>query len=101
MATDFSEKRSFYRMPVECQLEYDENGHHETRIGYVKNLSGDGILFHADHPIPVGTEMHITVKAGSSLTPPLEAEIEVIRCELTDDEDIFAIAATMKETDAS
>ncbi len=41
MGHDFSEKRTFYRMPVECQLEYTENGHDETRTGHVKNISGD------------------------------------------------------------
>ena len=95
MSHDFSEKRSFYRMPVECQLEYTENGNEETRTGHVKNISGDGILFQTDHAIGMGTEMTIIVKAGSNLTPPLHATIEVIRCSLTDD-DSYEVAATMK-----
>ena len=95
MKHDFAEKRSFYRMPVECQLEYTENGHPETRTGHVKNISGDGLLFHTDHAIGMGTEVDIIVKAGSNLTPPLHATIEVIRCHLSDDES-FEIAATMK-----
>jgi len=96
MGIDFSEKRSFFRMPVECQLEYTENGHDETRTGHVKNLSGDGILFQTDHAINIGTEMTIIVKAGSNLTPPLHATVEVIRCNLTED-DSYEVAATMKE----
>lgn len=95
MGHDFSEKRSFYRMPVECQLEYTENGQDETRTGHVKNISGDGVLFHTDHAVNIGTEMNIIVKAGSNLTPPLHATIEVIRCNLTD-EDSFEVAASMK-----
>jgi len=95
MSHDFSEKRSFYRMPVECQLEYTENGNEETRTGHVKNISGDGILFQTDHAVGVGTEMNIIVKAGSNLTPPLHATIEVIRCNITDDES-YEVAATMK-----
>lgn len=95
MKHDFAEKRSFYRMPVECQLEYTENGHSEARTGHVKNISGDGILFHTDRAIGMGTEVEIIVKAGSNLTPPLHASIEVIRCNLTDDES-FEVAATMK-----
>lgn len=95
MRNDFSEKRSFYRMPVECQLEYTANGNDETRTGHVKNISGDGILFHTDSAINVGVEMSIIVKAGSNLTPPLHATIEVIRCSLTDD-DSYEVAATMK-----
>jgi len=95
MAHDFSEKRSFFRMPVECQLEYTEIGHDEVRTGHVKNISGDGILFQISHAVNVGTEMNIIVKAGSNLTPPLHASIEVIRCQLTDD-DSYEVAATMK-----
>lgn len=95
MRNDFSEKRSFYRMSVECQLEYTENGNEETRTGHVKNISGDGILFQTDNSITVGTEMTIIVKAGSNLTPPLHATIEIIRCSLTDDES-YEVAATMK-----
>ena len=99
MATDFSEKRNFYRMAVECQLEYTEAGQAETRIGHVKNLSGNGILFQTDHAINIGAEMEIVVKTGSNLTPPLHAMIEVIRCDLTED-DSYEVAATMKdETD--
>lgn len=96
MAIDFSEKRNFYRMCVECQLEYTEKGRDETRTGHVKNLSGSGILFQTDHAINVGTEMDIIVKTGSNLTPPLYATIEVIRCSLTEDES-YEVAATMKE----
>lgn len=95
MRNDFSEKRSFYRMSVECQLEYTENENDETRTGHVKNISGDGILFQTDSPITVGSEMTIIVKAGSNLTPPLHATIEIIRCSLTDDES-YEVAATMK-----
>lgn len=96
MGHDFSEKRSFFRMPVECQLEYTENGQDETRTGHVKNLSGDGILFHTDRAVNIGTEMNIIVKAGSNLTPPLHATIEVIRCSMTEDES-YEIAAAMKQ----
>lgn len=95
MRNDFSEKRGFYRMCVECQLEYTEKGNDETRTGHVKNISGDGILFHTDSAVTVGTEMNIIVKAGSNLTPPLHATIEIIRCNLTDD-DSYEVAATMK-----
>ena len=97
MATDYSEKRNFYRMSVESQLEYNEVGNQETRIGYVKNLSGDGLLFYSDHAITIGAELEITVNPGSSMTQPLQARVEVVRCDITDDADIFAIAATMKD----
>ncbi|TNF37479.1 MAG: PilZ domain-containing protein [Gammaproteobacteria bacterium] len=83
MALDYSEKRNFFRMNLDCSMEYSVNGSGAKKSGVVRNLSGDGILFIADQHVAPGTEVHISITPENSVTPPLNVTVEVLRCDRT------------------
>jgi len=84
MATDYSEKRNFFRMNMDCDMEYSINGSAETKCGMMKNLSGDGVLFITDQQIAPGSEIQLAITPENSVTPPLNVTVEVLRCDPTD-----------------
>jgi len=81
MATDYSEKRNFFRMNLECIADYTINGSGNRKSGVVSNLSGDGISIIADQSVTPGTEVRVSIKPENDVTPPLEVVMEVLRCE--------------------
>jgi len=86
MATDYSEKRNFFRMNIECNAEYIVNGSGNRKSGFVSDLSGDGISLIADQSVEPGTEVRVSIQPENSVTPPLDVVMEVIRCEQQDQE---------------
>jgi hypothetical protein len=80
MTTDYSEKRNFFRMHLDCDMEYSLNGSDEKRCGIMKNLSGDGVLFLAEQEIEPGSEIYIAITPENTVTPPLSVTVEVLRC---------------------
>lgn len=81
MALDYSEKRNFFRMNIDCSMEYTVNGSGAKKCGTVKNLSGDGILFMADQAMKPGTEIHVSITPENTVTPPLNVTVEILRCD--------------------
>lgn len=86
MATDYSEKRNFFRMNLECIAEYTINGSGNKKSGVVSDLSGDGISLIADQSVEPGTEVRVSIQPENEVTPALEVVMEVIRCEQKDPE---------------
>lgn len=80
MALDYSEKRDFFRMNLDCNMEYSVNGSGNKLCGHIKNLSGSGISFITDMAITAGTEVAVSIKPENPITPPLDLTVEVIRC---------------------
>ena len=86
MSLDYSEKRDFFRMNMNCGMEYTINGSGVRKSGLMKNLSGDGVLIEIDQQVEPGTEVRLSIKPEKSLTPPLDVTIEVLRCDKNDPE---------------
>jgi len=86
MLTDYSEKRNFFRMNLECDAEYTINGSGNQKSGKVSDLSGDGISIIADQSVKPGTEVRVSIRPENDVTPPLEVIMEVLRCEEQDAE---------------
>lgn len=86
MSTDYSEKRDFFRMNMDCTMEYSINGSGNKQQGLMKNLSGDGLSFLVDQEMAPGTEVSISIKPENTVTPPLDVVVEVLRCHAADDE---------------
>lgn len=84
MAIDYSEKRNFFRMNLDCNAEYVINGSGLSKYGKVTNLSGDGISIIADQSVEPGTEVKICITPENDVTPPLDVVMEVLRCEQQD-----------------
>ncbi len=86
MLTDYSEKRNYFRMNLDCNAEYIVNGSGTSKLGTVTNLSGDGISLITDESVTPGTEVKILIKPENDVTPPLDVVMEVLRCEQHDGE---------------
>ncbi|MDH5471782.1 MAG: PilZ domain-containing protein [Gammaproteobacteria bacterium] len=94
MSLDYSEKRNYFRMNMNCNMEYSINGSGVKKSGLMKNLSGDGALIQIDQNVEPGTEVHLSIKPEKSLTPPLDVTIEVLRCD-RNDPDHYEIAGNI------
>ena len=94
MTTDYSEKRNFFRMNIECNAEYTINGSGNKKLGFVSNLCGNGISIIADESVEPGTQVRISIQPENEVTPPLDVIMEVIRCE-QQDQDNYLLAGNI------
>ncbi len=76
---DFAEKRSFQRMAVNGPVRFRINGDQEVSTGRVVNLSGNGLLIAFDRELPVDVRMAVLITPSQTITPPLAAEVDVLR----------------------
>ncbi len=101
---EYIEKRDYIRMEVDCAARIELDGI-EPLSAIVKDLSATGVLLWVDTKIPSGSVGTVSILPGKNITPPLSAEIEIIRCEpLSNDPTTFAAACSIKEilkTDAA
>ncbi len=89
---DYSEKRNFQRMALDCSMEYQSENESQTHQGKVINLSAKGVLFIATDEISAGEKLKLTLTPVHDITPPMLADIVVARCD-KQSEDEFQIAA--------
>jgi hypothetical protein len=89
---DYNEKRNYPRMAIDCPANFkvvDGSG----GGAIVKNLSGGGLLMFIDHEIEAGSEMQIEIKPVNDITPPMVADVRVLRCSPAEDrEGEFSVA---------
>ena len=92
---DADEKRNHIRLNLDCDLTYKLVDSDQIYHGRCTSLSGAGVSFVSELPFQAGKGLEIHVHPKNSLTPPMTAFIEAVRCtEL--DEGNFEIAATIK-----
>jgi hypothetical protein len=77
---DHAESRTFIRMDVSCEMTYKFPDSDQSYVGTCLNLSGSGVLFTADRVLEAGAALEVTISPENSLTPPMKAYVEVIRC---------------------
>lgn len=94
MPTDYSEKRNFFRMNLDCTMEYSVNGSGEKKSGVVKNLSADGVSLLITQKLDPGTEIQMSITPENPITPPLDVTVEVLRCDAVDAND-YEIAGSI------
>lgn len=94
---DYSEKRDYIRMTIDCKVSYKEIGSNEYKTGDSKNLSGKGLLFSTDREIKIGTLLDIDVTSANDITPPLAAIVEVVRIEMMEPDMRYEIGCLIKE----
>lgn len=97
--TDYSEKRSYRRLKVECAIYYKMTDMEveEEDIGQLENLSGRGLMFIAEKGVPMNSELEIRVEPGNDLTPPLHALVQVVRMEKQRRGQSYEIGAVIRE----
>ncbi len=98
--TDYTEKRSYRRVQVECAIYYKmlDTEIEEEEIGQLENISGRGMMFIAEMGVPMGAELEIRVEPGNDLTPPLHARVQVVRMEKQRRGQGYEIGAVIRET---
>lgn len=93
---DYSEKRGYIRMPVQCPVTvHDGRGDRMPAETRLLDLSASGMRFFCPQSVNEGDRLQITVSPENPITPPLEAEVAVVRCQQIDDG--FDIAASIEE----
>lgn len=94
---EYLEKRDYIRMSVDCAARINLEGL-DPLPAIVKDLSATGLLLWVEAKIPSGSIGNVSILPGKNITPPLSAEIEVIRCEpLEDNPNVYAAACSIKE----
>jgi hypothetical protein len=94
--TDYSEKRDFQRMALDCSLEYRITADDKIYQGKIQNLSAKGVLFLGAKAIAVGTELQITLSPVHDITPPMVADVRVTRCDKHDDVNYYVAGEILK-----
>jgi hypothetical protein len=93
---EYSEKRDFPRMAVECPAQFRLEGSDQVDGAIVKDLSGGGVLLWVDQQVEPGSQLSIVIMPGKHITPPLHAKLEVIRCfPLEEEEGSYAAACSI------
>lgn len=80
---DHDEKRDFIRLAVDCRVSFKDaegNEHH----GRALNVSGGGVLFITDKPLPLGGEYAVSVNPDTPVIQPLELMATVMRVDRVD-----------------
>lgn len=89
---EYDEKRNYPRMTIDCPARFQVVGG-EGGGAIVKNLSGGGVLMWIDRDFAPGSALQIEIRPISDITPPMVAEVRVVRSTAVgDDEGSFAVA---------
>ena len=91
---DFIERREYFRIKVECDIEYRLLHNTETHKGCCTTLSGAGISFITATALALQDELEILIQSPSPNTPPMLAHSKVVRIVERDDLQ-FEIGATL------
>lgn len=84
---DYREKRDLPRMQLDCpaQLEMLDDG--ATGTATVHNLSGGGMLITFNQMLEVGRMLRVRIEPSRDVTPPMVADVRVLRCDPQSDGD--------------
>jgi hypothetical protein len=89
---EYREKRNYPRITIDCPASFQIIGG-EGGGAIVKNLSGGGLLICIDRAIDNGSSLQIEIKPVNDITPPMQAEVQVLRCTPVEDgEGDYAVA---------
>lgn len=91
---DFAEKREYFRMNVDCEIDYRAIDSDETRTARCSTLSGAGISFVTNHELTLKMELEITIQSQLPSMPPMRAYAKVVRVQVIEDQ-AFDIGASM------
>lgn len=93
--TDYSEKRDFQRMTIDCVLSLSKKDGPQSFEGHVVNLSSKGILFTSIEKFEEGASLDIVLTPSNSNTPPMEASVVVSR--VIDNESVYEVACEIEK----
>ena len=91
---DYTEKRDHFRMAMGCEIQLHHKGNKSSETVILEDLSAAGMRFFIDHQLDEGSKYEVTVTPTNDITPPMQAQITVLRCNLSDDQR-YDVAATI------
>ena len=90
---EYSEKRDFIRMNMACDMQLQHQG--QTETVRLLDLSASGMSFVCHSQLSAGERLQVTITPERDITPPMQAEIEILRCNAEGDQ--FSVAATIQQ----
>ncbi|MDH3355370.1 MAG: PilZ domain-containing protein [Chromatiales bacterium] len=75
---DFSEKRDFIRMGVECPATFEVEGESGTFSGIARDLSASGLKIMAEKELGIGAILNLKVLPEQAIIAPLQAIVEIV-----------------------
>lgn len=75
---DFSEKRDFIRMGVECPATFEIEGETGVFNGVAGDLSASGLKILTEKEVAVGSILSIKILPEKAIIAPLHAIVEVV-----------------------
>lgn len=97
---NFSEKRRFIRMKMDCPVQFHEVDSEQVLTGTCVDLSASGVLVQCDQFYPLGTKLRIEVMPKLALSPSLTALIEIKRISPIPQSRSYRFAGVIEEIDA-
>jgi len=98
MTREYDEKRDFIRIDIDCEILYRiADSEDENQSGRIANLSGRGMMFITDDEIEKDCLLEVNIKPSNILTPPLHANVKVVRVIKQRHEDGYEIGAVIKD----
>lgn len=88
------ERREFFRITVDCEIDYRYIDEEEFRKARCCSLSGSGLSFIAGHELQPDEEVEVIIQSQLPGTPPMRAHAKVVRVQ-TLDEQTFEVGASM------
>lgn len=98
MTREYDEKRDFIRIDIDCEIVFKEvDSSEEELTGQVSNLSGRGMMFISKVELEKDITLEVNIKPSNILTPPLHANVKVVRVIKQRHADGYEIGAVIKE----
>lgn len=91
---EFTERREYFRINVNCEIEYRKLESDEFHQARCTTLSGAGLSFITSQMLKPDDELEITIQSQLPLTPPLRAHVRVINVRGLSDQ-TYVISASM------
>ena len=99
MSRDYDEKRDYVRVNVESEMYYKTEFDDEEQVGQLQNLSGRGMMFIASHPLSKESIIEVRIDPVTKITPPLNAQVRVVRVAKQRHGDGYEIGAVIQKDD--
>ena len=98
MTREYDEKRDFIRIDIDCEIVFKKaDSTEEAMTGQVANLSGRGMMFYSDVELEKNIILEINIKPANVLTPPLHANVKVVRVIKQRHADGYEIGAVIQD----
>jgi len=97
MPREYDEKRDYIRINVDCEIRYSLPGSDQDELGKVTNLSGRGMMFIADQLLEVDNRVEVRIQPENTITPPLHANVRVVRVNKRRHDEGYEIGAVIQE----